>query len=500
MNRIENSPGLELALLRAKSIALGAGVEAVQPFQLLQGLLAEEEGPPFRILSRAGADLASLSAPAETREAREEAQTFPISAAVRHILKRARQTVPWHSAEGTITTDLVLLALLEREESLRERLIALGLDWERLAKDYPLQAPSLELDEPLHLEEGPTSAELARLLDAAANRAREALRVLEDYTRFVLDDAFLTRELKNLRHALVALLEPLTLPFLHARATLDDVGTGISTSQEQQRGSLRDVVLANSKRLQEALRSLEEFGKIHSTPLGQGIEQLRYRAYTLERALVPGAEAREKLEGARLYVLVTEKLCRASWIGTVRELLEGGADVIQLREKELDDRTLLQRARAIRAMTRDHGALFLVNDRPDIALLSEADGVHLGQDDLPLAAARRLLHAGPLIGISTHDLEQVRRAVLEGAGYLGVGPTFPSRTKTFTELAGLDFVRAARQETSLPAFALGGITLENLDQVIQAGAKRVAVSHALCSAEDPRAAAAAMKRRLNHFA
>src|SRR5205823_6323867 len=193
---------------------------------------------------------------------------------------------------------------------------------------------------------------------------------------------------------------------------------------------------------------------------------------------------------ARLCVLVTDALCRASLVGTVKEAVLGGAQMIQLREKNIDDRTLLQRARDVRAVTRSAGVLFIVNDRPDIARLVEADGVHLGQDDLPVSEARRVLGPDALIGVSTHNLEQVRQAVLDGASYLGVGPTFPSRTKEFPALAGLEFVRQASAETTLPQFALGGVNAGNVGAVIAAGARRVAVSHAISQSEDPRAVAA----------
>src|SRR5262249_52351123 len=157
-----------------------------------------------------------------------------------------------------------------------------------------------------------------------------------------------------------------------------------------------------------------------------------------------------------LYVLASSNQCRTSLTGAVREALDGGAQIIQLREKHSDDRTLLALARDVRRLTKKAGALFIMNDRPDLALLAEADGVHLGQDDLSIRDARRVLGSQALIGVSTHDLDQVRRAVLEGADYIGVGPTFSSSTKSFPALAGLDFVRQATAETSLPAFVLGG--------------------------------------------
>src|SRR5262249_35566805 len=152
--------------------------------------------------------------------------------------------------------------------------------------------------------------------------------------------------------------------------TLRDVGVGISTEAERQRAGLLDVVRANCKRLQESLRSLEEFAKVHSARLGQELEQLRYRAYTLERALVLGASARRRLRDARLYALLSGRACAAALDWTIAEAAAGGAQVIQLREKELPDGELLGRARRVRQWTRQAGVLFIVNDRPDIARLA----------------------------------------------------------------------------------------------------------------------------------
>ena len=226
------------------------------------------------------------------------------------------------------------------------------------------------------------------------------------------------------------------------------------------------------------------------------MEQIRYRTYTLERAAGLGAAAQERLADVRLCVLLTAAHCTGSPEWTVREAAAGGAGMIQLREKDLSDRELLERAREVRRWTREAGVLFIVNDRPDIARLVEADGVHLGQDDLPVKEARRILGPDALIGVSTHNIEQLRQAVLDGASYLGVGPTFPSRTKQFGELAGLEFVRAASAETALPAFVIGGVNLDTVGDAAAAGARRAAVSEAVCRAADPRAAAAGLVRAL----
>jgi thiamine-phosphate pyrophosphorylase len=321
--------------------------------------------------------------------------------------------------------------------------------------------------------------------------------VLEDYCRFTLDDRYLTQQLKELRHALAVAAQgvPATL-LLSARETMRDVGISVTASGEYERASPAEVAVVNLKRLQESLRSLEEFGKVLGPDLGREIEALRYRAYTLERAIVAGGRARERLAGAKLYVLVTGGTCASSLDWTIAQAAAGGAEIIQLREKSRSDKELLIRARDVRLWTRQAGVLFIVNDRPDIARLVEADGVHLGQDDLPVKDARRIVGPDALVGVSTHTLEQVRRAVLDGADYIGIGPVFPSRTKEFAEFPGLEFVRAASAETSLPAFALGGIGPENVARVVATGARRVAVSTAVVASDEPQRAARRLREAL----
>ncbi|HUG90847.1 MAG TPA: thiamine phosphate synthase [Planctomycetaceae bacterium] len=352
-------------------------------------------------------------------------------------------------------------------------------------------------------------ADVLRVIDAAGNRAREGLRVLEDYVRFVLDDPHLTRLLKDLRHELAALLADLSpsddstprlldsaTRLLAARDTPGDVGTAIHTASEAARGSPGDVVLANFKRVQEAVRTLEEFGKLLSPERGAALGQLRYRLYTLEKAVGHTRLNRERLADCRLYLLVTSSLCRRDVETVVREALAGGVDVVQLREKDLGDREMLALGRRVREWTREAGALFIMNDRPDLAVLCDADGVHVGQDELTVREARRIVGPDRLVGVSTHTIEQARQAVLDGADSLGVGPVFPSTTKAFDSLAGLEFVREVAGEITLPWFAIGGITPENVPDVLDAGAGRIAVSGAVCQADDPREAARMLARRL----
>jgi len=326
-----------------------------------------------------------------------------------------------------------------------------------------------------------------RVFDAAGNRAREALRVLEDYTRFVLEDEHFLVELKQARHKLQTILGRVPLPTrLAARDTEGDPGTQVKTAAELRRTEPGEVLAANFHRLSEALRSLEEFGKLLDPTAARELEQVRYRTYTLQKAVQTTEDSLSRLAPVQLYVLTDGGKSLAEFQARVSALVAAGVDVLQLRDKSLNDRDLLERGRALRTLTARTGTLFVMNDRPDLARLAEADGVHLGQDDLRVREAREIVGAEALIGVSTHSLEQARRAVLDGANYLGVGPTFPSQTKEFTAFPGLEFVRSVSREIRLPAFAIGGITEGNLPLVLEAGAKRIAVGQTVTAASNPR--------------
>ena len=338
---------------------------------------------------------------------------------------------------------------------------------------------------------------LLRLLDANANRAREALRVMEDYARFVLDDDALCGELKHVRHELTDATRDLLPDAILHRDTPGDVGRGIKTDAEARRADLADVVTAAGKRAGEAMRAIEESLKVLAPAEAGRVEALRYRVYESERRVAltfrPGAA---RFAGVRLYVLVTESVCKRPWLEAAEQALLGGADCLQLREKDLESGEVLCRAERLVALCRRHKALCVVNDRPDVAILAGADGVHVGQGDLPAADVRALVGRGMIVGVSTHDLGQARRAVLDGADYVGVGPVFRSTTKPRDFLPGLAYARQAAERVPIPAVAIAGITAGNVDEVLATGIRAVAVSAAVLAAADDRAAAAELKAKL----
>jgi thiamine-phosphate pyrophosphorylase len=335
----------------------------------------------------------------------------------------------------------------------------------------------------------------ARILDASANRAAEALRVMEDAARFLLDDRDLTAQLKALRHDLRALT-----PASHHRDATGDVGTDVTTESETFRAGARHVVAAAAKRLQESLRSLEEWSKISSYSASaaagvrgstQSFEQLRYRAYALEQRLLERLP--RDFAGWRLCVLLSERLCARPWLDVAAAAAEAGAGCIQLREKDLPDCEIIARARALRDRLGQLAAPcdVVVNDRVDLALAAGARGVHLGQDDLPLAGARAIAGDRLIIGVSTANLEHAEAA--HDADYCGVGPMFPSTTKAKPALAGPDYLRAylERDPPLPPALAISGVTRRTLPQLVEAAGGRpfgIAVSSAVCAAPDPGAA------------
>ncbi len=332
-----------------------------------------------------------------------------------------------------------------------------------------------------------------RIVDANANRATEGLRVVEEYVRFHLDDQHLSRLCKHLRHDLTDVLRGFSAADrLGARDTQHDVGTEVAAQSEYRRDSLAEVIRASFARVEQSMRCLEEYAKVLGPKLATGIEPLRYRAYTLERAIGITARSRSVLADVHLYVLVDGRTSAEELVRLAGTLAESGVDAIQLRDKTLDDGELLHRARLLREVTGDGHTLFFVNDRPDIAALADADGVHVGQEDMSVKDARKIVGPGRLVGVSTHSIEQAREAVVDGADYIGCGPTFPSSTKEFKRFVGLDLLRAVGQEISLPAFAIGGISRHNVAEVFAAGFARIALSGAVVNADDPAAETAAL--------
>jgi thiamine-phosphate pyrophosphorylase len=355
-----------------------------------------------------------------------------------------------------------------------------------------------------------------RILDANLNRAAEALRVLEEIARFFLDDAPLAARLKNARHEINAAQEHDYTALLDARDTEGDPGTripnptarantsaAVNTNTSLSPSPAADVLAptfkANIKRLQQALRVLAEYTA--ARPANPLYERLRYDSYTLEKILWEKIRAKSRpaaLANRRLYLITnSDAFCApAAFLDAVDAALRGGVDIVQLREKNKPAREILALGAEVKRRCDTAGALFIVNDRADIAATLGAGGVHLGQDDLDVAAARKILGPAAVVGVSTHAPEDARRALTDGADYIGVGPVFTTPTKPGRPAAGLDYVRWVAENIPLPAYAIGGVDLQNANEVLAAGASRLAVVRAIINAPAPETAAAEFHKKI----
>jgi len=352
----------------------------------------------------------------------------------------------------------------------------------------------------IHTTTGVTVSDprIYRLLDASSNRAVEAVRVVEDIVRFIFNDQMMTREWKTFRHDLCSVLQVLSIDMRLAFRQADaDVGASIALGSEMQRGSVAEILAANLARLQQSLRSLEEAGKLIDADAAQKIEALRYESYTLAAASQTIGVSIDRLQQVKLCVLIDGGASDQQFCRLIDMLVSASVGAIQLREKKVDDSRLMALARILVAKTRRRKTLSIINDRPDIAALAGTDGVHVGQEDLSVRDARQIVGPQSVIGVSAHSLDQLNRAVLEGANYAGIGPIFASKTKQFATHGGISLLKEVVNQTALPLFAIGGIDTKNVDTVIEAGAKRVAVAAAITAAPDPAQVVAALHQRLD---
>lgn len=321
--------------------------------------------------------------------------------------------------------------------------------------------------------------------------------MLEEHARLVMDDKAATEHIKTLRHGLAEVstaLGPQRL--LAARDIQHDVGTEVTIATERTRASTRDVAAAAAKRTTESLRTIEEYGKLLDPTSASRVERLRYEVYAIEQDLLVGGPVRQRFAGVRLHVLVTESLCNGPWLAVCKEAIAGGADVLQLREKGLNDRELLARAKKLRALTTEQGVLLFINDRADIARLVGADGVHVGRDDLSVVQARRIAGPSVLVGTSTHSIEEAETALGEEPDYIAVGPMFASATKPEIDVRGPALLAKVRAMTQRPIVAIGGIAGATVAELATISNIQVAVCQAVIGARDVTTATRALKEAL----
>ena len=320
---------------------------------------------------------------------------------------------------------------------------------------------------------------MKRIIDANLNRATEGLRVIEEIARFILSDTELSARLKTIRHELQKFFDVEYDNLLDSRDTLNDVGCNIINPDKKE--SLDSIFKANFKRVEEAFRVLNQYASLD--------DSYRYRIYTIEKEMRSKLKLDYKkifLNDKKLYLVTNSDNFESdeTFLDKVALSIKSGVDIVQLREKNTTSKRFIYLAQRIRELTSHFGAAFIVNDRVDIAKISNADGVHLGQDDIPVSYAREILGDNAIIGVSTHCPEHAKKAITDGADYIGVGPVFKTPTKPSKDPVGLEYVKWAAGNVNIPFFAIGSIDTANIKEVVQAGAKRVAVIRAIMYADD----------------
>jgi len=338
---------------------------------------------------------------------------------------------------------------------------------------------------------------LRRMLDANTNRVMEGLRTLEDVARFS-GWVQLQVDYKSIRHALQQSIDDLgqgslgQAALVSARDAQGDVGRESKTTQEMQRPEgLVSIVAAAASRVEQGLRVIEESTKVLAPNQAASIERQRYKVYDLNAALRLACQRDLVfLQQAKLYVLVDCQLAIDAFGRRISEISQAGVQLIQIRDKHADAIRVLEYFQVAQEAVESSATRVLINDRVDIAATTNAAGVHIGQEDLPVRSSRRILQPWQYLGLSTHDLGQVQKGVAMGVDYIGCGPTFASQTKSFDSFSGIPFLLQAASwlqanAPAVPAFAIGGIHLENLPQVLEAGFARVAVSSCVWNAQNP---------------
>jgi thiamine-phosphate pyrophosphorylase len=336
-----------------------------------------------------------------------------------------------------------------------------------------------------------------RMIDANLNRSSEGLRVLEDVARFLLNDAALCQRLRTLRHQLSQETKGLRVGLLSQRDTEYDVGhlyhissrkKTLNTGTTPLQGLL-GLVTANAKRVEESLRVIEELAKLpemNSKMSSTTFEQTRFALYALERDLISRISRRDKVERiSGLYVILDRQfLAGRDELDVARQTIAGGARVIQLRDKQSEKGGLLLVAQKLGELCSQKGIPFIINDYLDLVMAVDADGVHVGQEDLPLSVIRRELPIDKIVGCSVKTLSQAKRAQTEGADYIAVGSIFPTTTKREITVVGVEMLKEIKRTLSIPLVAIGGINQNNVDEVVAAGADAVAVISAVLYEKD----------------
>ena len=334
-----------------------------------------------------------------------------------------------------------------------------------------------------------------QIIDANLDRAREGLRVLEDWARFGLGENKYVIKIKNFRQILGK--NHLEI-YKKSRNYIEDESKGLSHIEQLKRKTPQQIINSNAGRVQEALRVVEEFSRLHNHELSKIASGIRYEIYTLEIDLLylsKYKKSEEILKEHDLYVITDQK---ENLLEIIEDLLIAGVKIIQHRFKVGTDKDNLREALQIKSLCTRYDSLFIINDRVDIALASNADGIHLGQDDLDLKTARKLMGHSKIIGVSANNEIDISKALKDGCDYIGIGPVFDTKTKKNKKAIGIKKVKKLTKDLTIPWFVIGGITTNNISDLRNSGFNKVALVSELMNSEDPKEDAIMILKQLSH--
>ncbi len=341
----------------------------------------------------------------------------------------------------------------------------------------------------------PDDLQISQIIDANLDRAREGLRVLEDWARFGLGLENYVIKIKNFRQILGK--NHLEV-YKRSRNHIEDQCKGLTHVEQSNRKSPEKIISSNAARVQEALRVIEEFSRLNNKELSEIASEIRYEIYTLEVELLNFNTRKNSLKIIRendLYAITDQT---SDLIERIEDILIGGVKIIQYRFKTGTDKDHLEEAIRIKNLCKKYNSMFIVNDRVDIALASNADGIHLGQDDLDLKTARKILGNSKIIGISANNEIDIANSIKDGCDYIGIGPVFKTSTKKDKEPLGLKKIKTLTKDIKVPWFAIGGINKKNISYLKNNGFSKFALVSELMNSEDPKEQAIMILKELSH--
>jgi len=283
---------------------------------------------------------------------------------------------------------------------------------------------------------------LLTIIDVNINRSVEGLRVCEDLIRFIYRVTHIVTSLKEIRHEIVTIssfFEKAKL--LNSRDVELDLNKFIDSENEKKRDNPQEIFFANIHRAIEAVRSLEEVSKVFDSKIAIKFQTIRFKLYSIEKNGYSFMAKKDFLKyfNKSIYAILDSGFVKNNqYISTAKEFIRAGVSIIQLRMKNSKTSEILQVAKEVSKLCKSEGVLFIVNDFPEIAILSNADGVHIGQDDIPILELRKILPADMIIGLSTHSLEQAKDCIKFNPDYIAIGPIFGTSSKDGTKMNAVD--------------------------------------------------------------